>query len=156
MSHRDAWRTSALQALLVQLSSAGPCGLLSQPVGWWGCSRSQPQARAHCGEAGGRHRDRAGSKQADLEVPVTGIALGKEHRRLRKKCQRWGMQLQSRWHPVCLVQTISHMHPDCKLQQKKDPPFLSLASIRKPFVSKGICGTGRTLSCVYCILLTVF
>lgn len=154
MSHRDAWRISTLQALLGALSSAGPCGLLSRPLGWWCCSGSQPQAQAHCGEAGGRHRGRTGSKQADLEVPVAGKALGKQHRRLRKKCQRWGVQLQIRWHPVCLVQSISHMSTQTAYSSRRKTLRLSLASVWKLFVSKDICGIGRTLSCVYCMYPT--
>ena len=119
------------------LSSAGPCGLLSRPVGWWGCSGSQPQAQAHCGEAGGRHRGRAGSKQANLEVPVAGKALGKQHRRLRKKCQRWGVQLQIRWHPVCLVQSISHMSTQTAYSSRRKTLRLVPCFSMKAFCEQG-------------------
>ena len=96
MSYRDAWRTPARQALLVQLSSASPCRLLSQPVGWWGCSGSQPQARAHCGEAGGRHgqsRQQASRSGGSCHRE----ALGKQHRRLRKVCNYRSGDIQDAW-----------------------------------------------------------
>lgn len=75
------------QSLWALVTASRLMGLLRKP------SRKQGTLRRGWWQTQGA--EQAASK-LDLEVPVAGKALGKQHRRLRKKCQRWGVQLQIR------------------------------------------------------------